>query len=169
MRKRKRRRGGRDGDKGGGGVWQTYLTLPMLLFLSCSSRRDLSCSWARDISSSMLVISSLALRRFSCRGEVRRCRTQCKRCITSSTDRTKKRGANTAGHSHLSALPRLLDAVEHGSELGQPLALHRRHALHVLLRPRTDSKDVKHGNLDLPQAPQGRRRLLTLVVMTSSW
>lgn len=43
----------------------TYRTLPMLLFFSCSSRRARRCSSARDISSSMLLISSLARRRFS--------------------------------------------------------------------------------------------------------
>lgn len=47
------------------GWFLTYLTLPMLLFFACSSRRARSCSSARDISSSMLVISSLARRRFS--------------------------------------------------------------------------------------------------------
>ena len=50
--------------------WQTYLTLPVLLFLSCSSRRAFSCSSAMDISSSMLVISSLARRRFSWEKEI---------------------------------------------------------------------------------------------------
>lgn len=52
------------------------------------------------------------------------------------TNKGTKKGqtsANISGRSHLSALPRLFHAVEHGPELGQPLALHRRHALHVLL------------------------------------
>lgn len=47
------------------GATPTYLTMFMLLFFSCSSRRVRSCSCAMAISSSMLVISSLARRRFS--------------------------------------------------------------------------------------------------------
>lgn len=47
------------------GATATHRTVFMLLFFSCSSRRVRSCSWAIAISSSMLVISSLARRRFS--------------------------------------------------------------------------------------------------------
>lgn len=35
---------------------------------------------------------------------------------------------------HLARLARVLDAVEHGAQLSQPLAIHRRDALHVLLQ-----------------------------------
>lgn len=55
----------RVGTKRRGDLLPPYLTLPALFFFSCSSRRARSCSSAMAISSSMLVISSLALRRFS--------------------------------------------------------------------------------------------------------
>ena len=46
------------------------------------------------------------------------------------------------GQTHLSCLGGVLDGVEHGAEFGQPLTVHRSHALHVLLDTHTDAYPI---------------------------
>lgn len=94
------------------------------------------------------------------RREVRRSRSHVT-AIAPFPKETKKgpTSANISGRSHLSAFPRLFHAVEHGPQLGQPLALHRRHALHVLLhndrQAEASASATDGGSLSVSDRPPG--------------
>lgn len=118
----------------------TYLTLPMLLFFSCSSRRARSCISARDISSSMLVISSLARRRFSWKS------SQIKDRNTLAMKQSQPRwdALRVGLKPYLSALSCLFDAVKHGPKFSQPFSLHCGHTLHVLLQTQSAGSNLSN-------------------------